>query len=72
MKDVAAKYNLEQYVKLSHRVQSARWNEESGVWDLKVITPGGSAIEDQCEILVNGTGVLKSVVVCFSHDCSTF
>ena len=58
-KDVATKYNLEQYVKFSHRVESARWDDEQGLWILSIVTPDGSVLIDQCEILVNGTGVLK-------------
>ncbi|KAF7556347.1 hypothetical protein G7046_g6330 [Stylonectria norvegica] len=59
-KDIATKFNLEQYVKLSHRVQSAKWNEDEGVWELTVLTPDGAIIMDKCEILVNGTGVLNN------------
>ncbi|KAM0431515.1 hypothetical protein ACHAPT_005493 [Fusarium lateritium] len=59
-KDVATKFNLERHVKLSHRVQSAKWDEDLGVWELIVLTPDGTTIIDRCEILVNGTGVLNN------------
>lgn len=58
-KDTAAKFKLERYVKLSHRVVSAKWLEEEGVWELSILAPDGTTIVDRCEILVNGTGVLK-------------
>ncbi|KAK5989781.1 FAD-binding monooxygenase moxY [Cladobotryum mycophilum] len=58
-KDVATKYNLERYVKLSHRVQSAKWDEDKGVWKLTIGTPDGGTITDECEILVNGSGILN-------------
>ena len=62
MKDVATKYDLERYIRFSHRVQSAKWDEDEGVWKLTISTPDGGTITDQCEILANGTGVLKSVL----------
>lgn len=58
-KDVATKYDLEKYVKFEHKIKLAKWNEERGVWDLTVQAPDGSEFMDYCEILVNGSGVLK-------------
>ncbi|KAF4463141.1 cyclohexanone monooxygenase [Fusarium albosuccineum] len=59
-KDVATKFDLERYVKFSHRVQSAKWDEEHGVWELAILKPDGTIIADRCEILVNGAGVLNN------------
>ena len=55
------KYNLMRYIKLSHAVVGATWNEEEGLWHVRVRTPDGTEIEDTCNVLVNGGGVLKSV-----------
>lgn len=60
-KDVATKYDLEKYVKFDTIVESATWNDEEGVWHLSILGPDGSHYEDTCDILVNGSGVLKSV-----------
>ncbi|RFU26023.1 hypothetical protein B7463_g10312, partial [Scytalidium lignicola] len=60
MKHVATKYGLEKYVKFNTKVESATWDEEVGVWRLKLVGPDGTPFEDQCEILANGTGVLNS------------
>jgi cation diffusion facilitator CzcD-associated flavoprotein CzcO len=59
LKDVALKYDLEKYVKLSHRVDSATWDDSQGVWKLSIQAPDGSFFADQCEILANCSGVLK-------------
>jgi hypothetical protein len=60
-KHVSTKYDLEKYVKFNTKVQSARWDEDAGMWRLIIIAPDGSQYEDECEILVNGSGVLKYV-----------
>jgi cation diffusion facilitator CzcD-associated flavoprotein CzcO len=58
LKDTAKKHDLEKNIKYNHMVQSATWNEEDGVWDLEIKGPDG-IINDHCEILVNGSGILK-------------
>ena len=58
-KDVSTKYDLERYVKLNTEVESATWDEEEGKWKLSIVGADGSHFEDSCEILVNGSGVLK-------------
>lgn len=58
-KHVSTKYDLEKYVKFNTKVQSARWDEDAGMWRLIVIAADGSQFEDECEVLVNGSGVLK-------------
>lgn len=60
-KDVSTKYDLERYVKLNTKVESATWDEEEGKWKLSILGADGSHFEDSCEILVNGSGVLKYV-----------
>lgn len=58
-KDVARKFDLEKYVKFNTTVESATWNEEKGQWMLSLIDADGKPFEDHCEVLVNGSGVLK-------------
>jgi cation diffusion facilitator CzcD-associated flavoprotein CzcO len=58
-KDVSTKYDLERYVKMNTKVESATWDEEEGKWRLSIVGADGSHFEDSCEILVNGSGVLK-------------
>lgn len=59
-KDVCTTYNLDRYIKLNTKVESATWDEEDGVWRLKLLGPDGARFEDKCEILINCSGVLKS------------
>ncbi|KAI1862728.1 uncharacterized protein JN550_010065 [Neoarthrinium moseri] len=59
-KDVAVKYDLEKYVQLNTRVQSATWDEAGGKWRLKLLGPKGKPAEDDCDILVSASGVLNS------------
>lgn len=58
-KDVSTKFGLEKYVKFNTTVESATWNEEKGQWILSLIDADGKQFEDYCEVLVNGSGVLK-------------
>jgi cation diffusion facilitator CzcD-associated flavoprotein CzcO len=62
LKDVATNYDLEKYVKFNTKVESAKWDEENGVWRLDLVKADGTHFEDTCEILVNGSGVLKLVL----------
>lgn len=47
-------------MKLNHRVTSASWDEDKGVWNVSVTNLlTGQVFVDVAEILVNGSGVLK-------------
>lgn len=58
---IAQKYELYRYIKLKHNVCEAIWNEEEGVWRVRIrILETGEVIEDHCHILINGTGILNN------------
>jgi cation diffusion facilitator CzcD-associated flavoprotein CzcO len=59
-KDISTKYDLEKYVQLKTTVESAIWDEESGKWKLRILGPDGKEVDDQCDILISGSGVLNS------------
>ena len=60
MKDVAESHDLMRYMKLSHEVVGARWDEEAGKWHVAVKnTKTGEEFTDICDVLLNGSGVLK-------------
>ena len=59
-KDVAVKYDLEKYVQLNATVESATWNDDSGQWKLRILAADGVYVEDCCDILINGSGVLNT------------
>jgi cation diffusion facilitator CzcD-associated flavoprotein CzcO len=55
------KHNLEKYIKTSHLVDHARWDGESGEWEIEVLnTIEGARFRDRCHILVYATGYLNN------------
>lgn len=50
IEDTCHKYHGDQYIKLSHRVQAARWDEDAGKWHLQV-EHNGQVFEDTCDVL---------------------
>jgi cation diffusion facilitator CzcD-associated flavoprotein CzcO len=59
LKDVAAKYEVEQYIRYQHSIIGATWNEEKGKWEIQVERPDKSVFTDECDVFVNASGVLK-------------
>lgn len=59
LKDTTTKYDLEKYMKFNHTVKAVRWDEVEGVWDLEVQIQDGSVFHDRCEILADGSGILR-------------
>lgn len=59
-KDTTVKYNLEQHIKVKHRIESAIWQEDDGEWEVKLrdLTTD-TVLTDRCHVLVNGNGVLN-------------
>jgi cation diffusion facilitator CzcD-associated flavoprotein CzcO len=52
---------IRKYVKLRHRVESAAWDGEAGLWRLKVRDlEKDEVVEDSAEFFVNAGGVLNS------------
>jgi cation diffusion facilitator CzcD-associated flavoprotein CzcO len=48
-------------IKTSHRVSSARWSEEKGVWNLKVRNEkADDEFDDYATFLLDGTGILNN------------
>ncbi|KAL5352334.1 hypothetical protein ACLOAV_002281 [Pseudogymnoascus australis] len=61
LKKLAEKYNLLKYVRLSHRIVGAWWQEETQEWLVKIQRGDNpeDVFEDRCNILVNASGVLN-------------
>lgn len=58
--DIADKYDLYRFIKLRHQVIGATWNEETSRWYLKIRNlETGEIIDDWCDFMINGSGVLK-------------
>lgn len=58
MKKTSSKYKADQYMKFSHEIKSAIWNEAESKWHLK-IRNGDHVFEDTCDVFINAGGVLK-------------
>jgi cation diffusion facilitator CzcD-associated flavoprotein CzcO len=69
MNDTVEKYGLRDCMKFSHTVTGAHWNDEEGLWYVKVMDPNGIVFEDTCNLLFNGSGILKYVEI-FESWCS--
>lgn len=57
---MAERFDLMKYMKLRHEIVGAEWDEEGGVWNVKIknlIT--GTEFTDTAEIFINGGGILK-------------
>ncbi|EXJ70265.1 uncharacterized protein A1O5_06333 [Cladophialophora psammophila CBS 110553] len=59
MQKITKKWNLDQDVKLSHRVIETVWQAESGQWKVTVESEGRQW-DEYAEVLVSGQGVLNS------------
>jgi cation diffusion facilitator CzcD-associated flavoprotein CzcO len=61
-KSVAKKYELYKYINLSHMVIGAAWDEDEGLWHIKVKDLASQEVKsDYCHFLINGSGILKCV-----------
>ncbi|PVH75074.1 FAD/NAD(P)-binding domain-containing protein [Cadophora sp. DSE1049] len=60
-RQLAQKYELYKYIKLSHKIVGATWDEDGGIWNLEVEDlSSGNIIRDWCHFLINGSGVLNN------------
>jgi cation diffusion facilitator CzcD-associated flavoprotein CzcO len=56
---VCEEEGLRKWIKTSHRVVEAKWNEK-GIWKLKVENlKSGQILEDYCHFLLDASGILK-------------
>ena len=64
LKAVTKKHNLEKYIHHYHKLTSAIWNDEEGLWDLEleVSLPDSqpSLFKRQCNVLLNAGGLLNN------------
>lgn len=60
MRNVADEYDLMRYMQLHHEVVGAHWDQDAGKWNVLVKnTQTGDEFTDTCDVLLNGSGVLK-------------
>ncbi|KAK5043605.1 hypothetical protein LTR84_011365 [Exophiala bonariae] len=61
LNDIVEKYGLKSYMKFNHTVVSATWNNDDGLWNVRIRDSEGVDILDTCDVLINGSGHLKQV-----------
>ncbi len=61
LRTVSKQYHLDRDVHLNSEVKSAIWDEESGRWKVQILIKGTGVVDDWCDVLLNGSGVLKYV-----------
>jgi len=60
LKQTSHDEDMRDSIKTSHQVESARWNEDDGVWELTVRNlKTGETFDDQAHFLLNASGILK-------------
>ncbi|KAJ7632121.1 FAD/NAD-P-binding domain-containing protein [Roridomyces roridus] len=59
-KSLVDKFNLWPYINLQHEVTRAEWDDEAKKWRLKIRGPDGNELEDSCDVLLNGGGLLNT------------
>ncbi|KAG7412596.1 FAD-binding monooxygenase aflW [Fusarium oxysporum f. sp. rapae] len=59
IKRTSDKYGLAENVRFQSKVTEAIWNEAAGKWNLK-ISQDGEEKEDECDILIDGSGFLNN------------
>ncbi len=63
LKDVSQKYDCDKFVKYHRRVDHAAWDEASGQWQIRVTNlTTNLQVDDVCDVLINASGALKSVI----------
>ncbi|KAJ7184393.1 FAD/NAD-P-binding domain-containing protein [Mycena filopes] len=54
------KFNLWGYIRLRHEVVKAEWDDDAKKWRLHIRGPNGEEFQDDCDVFVNGGGVLNT------------
>ncbi|EIM90702.1 FAD/NAD-P-binding domain-containing protein [Stereum hirsutum FP-91666 SS1] len=58
--DVVDKYGLMKYIHLQHEVVRAEWFDDVKKWQIVVRGPDGSLFDDECDVFINGGGILNT------------
>jgi cation diffusion facilitator CzcD-associated flavoprotein CzcO len=58
IKNTSKKFDLRKNIRFNSKLLEAKWNEEKGKWQVKVVQ-AGAIINDEAEVVFNASGVLK-------------
>ncbi|KAI8686810.1 hypothetical protein NCS56_00342300 [Fusarium sp. Ph1] len=59
LKSCATRWGCMEYIKLRHRVVSAKWDAKIMKWHVNVERPDGTTLFDTCDVLISATGPLN-------------
>lgn len=59
MRRIVEKYKLMKYIRLRHELSHAAWDENAGLWRLRVRRAGEEETEDTADVLFLGVGLLN-------------
>ncbi|CRG88083.1 hypothetical protein PISL3812_05110 [Talaromyces islandicus] len=60
-RNVVRKYELYRYIKLSHRVVNAEWNDDKSIWQLRIEeSTTGVIFEDSYDFMISASGILNN------------
>ncbi|KAF7302712.1 hypothetical protein HMN09_00906100 [Mycena chlorophos] len=59
IESVVDKFNLRPFIKLSHRLAGATYDEPTGKWNLNIEPTGSEPFQDQADVLFTGWGTLS-------------
>lgn len=57
--DFEEEYHLDRFIKLSHTVTGAIWDESQGIYNITVKKADGALVRDWCHVLINAAGILN-------------
>ncbi|KAK0934973.1 hypothetical protein LTR29_013470 [Friedmanniomyces endolithicus] len=60
IEESAKKYGADRFIKLQHEVKDCEWNQQEGLWHIKVQRPNGEIFEDTCNVLISARGNLNN------------
>ncbi|KAE8353937.1 dimethylaniline monooxygenase [Aspergillus coremiiformis] len=60
LKGIVLDEKLDRYIQLNTRVEKAAWNDDLSRWILSLRSRDGQVWEEECDVLLNGTGFLNA------------
>ena len=56
----AKKYGADRFIKLSHKVVGADWDQQAGKWKVRVEGPDGKEFTDESDVIISARGNLNT------------
>lgn len=62
LQGTAKKYGADRFIKLSHKVVGAEWDQTRGKWKVEVEAPNGNTFTDESDVIVSARGNLNTMM----------